>query len=182
MKRANTPAVIAQIAQRAGQTGVIRVTAANEPLAEFDVPRLRIVNADVRLPPEPALSAVRHQPPPHQAALTLAARRAPDSHVPGYGESSGGHVLVNGIFAYTGSWPRIQANRAGVRRGRPPALRRNGLVNTNGMTMGVEEEYLLVDARTLRTAPRAAAVLARAARAPAPGGGLNATMGKGGGK
>jgi carboxylate-amine ligase len=45
-------------------------------------------------------------------------------------------------------------------------------VNTNGMTMGVEEEYLLVDARTLRTAPRAAAVLARAARAPAPGDGL----------
>jgi 23S rRNA (uracil1939-C5)-methyltransferase len=57
MKRANTPAVIAQIAQRAGQTGVIRVTAANEPLAEFEVPHLRIANADVRLPPEPFLQA-----------------------------------------------------------------------------------------------------------------------------
>jgi 23S rRNA (uracil1939-C5)-methyltransferase len=57
MKRAGTPAVIAQIAQRAAQVGLIRVTAANEPLAEFDVPRLRIGNADVRLPPEAFLQS-----------------------------------------------------------------------------------------------------------------------------
>src|SRR3954449_3494581 len=35
----------------------------------------------------------------------------------------------------------------------------------SGLTVGVEEEFLLVDAETRRTTPRAAAVLARAARA-----------------
>jgi carboxylate-amine ligase len=39
-------------------------------------------------------------------------------------------------------------------------------VDTNGLTVGVEEEFLLVDVATLRTAPLAAAVLARAAKAP----------------
>src|SRR3954464_13069781 len=34
----------------------------------------------------------------------------------------------------------------------------------SGLTVGVEEEFLLVDAETRRTTPRAAAVLARAAR------------------
>src|SRR6185437_5367001 len=55
MKRANTPAVTAQIAQRAAQIGLIRVTAGGEPIAEFEAPRLKIANADVRLPPEPFL-------------------------------------------------------------------------------------------------------------------------------
>jgi glutamate---cysteine ligase / carboxylate-amine ligase len=45
-------------------------------------------------------------------------------------------------------------------------------VNTNGMTVGVEEEFLLVDAGTLRTAPQAAAVLARAAKAGEPAAGM----------
>jgi 23S rRNA (uracil1939-C5)-methyltransferase len=57
MKRANTPAVTAQIAQRAAQTGLIRVTESSEPLAEFEAPRLKIANADVRLPPEPFLQS-----------------------------------------------------------------------------------------------------------------------------
>jgi len=38
----------------------------------------------------------------------------------------------------------------------------------NGLTVGVEEEFLLIDVATLRTAPHAAAVLARAAKAPEP--------------
>ncbi len=42
---------------------------------------------------------------------------------------------------------------------------RCGLGGIGGLTMGVEEEFLLVDARTRRTAPRAAAVLVRASRA-----------------
>lgn len=41
-------------------------------------------------------------------------------------------------------------------------------MDTNGLTVGVEEEFLLVDVATLRTAPQAAAVLARAAKAPEP--------------
>jgi carboxylate-amine ligase len=41
-------------------------------------------------------------------------------------------------------------------------------VDSNGVTVGVEEEFLLVDAATLRTAPHAAAVLARAAKGPEP--------------
>lgn len=57
MKRANTPAVTAQIAQRAAQIGLIRVTAGREPIAEFEAPRLKIANADVRLPPEPFLQS-----------------------------------------------------------------------------------------------------------------------------
>lgn len=57
MKRANTPAVTAQIAQRAAQIGLIRVTAGGEPIAEFEAPRLKIANADVRLPPEPFLQS-----------------------------------------------------------------------------------------------------------------------------
>ncbi|MCO5994037.1 carboxylate-amine ligase [Actinoallomurus rhizosphaericola] len=45
----------------------------------------------------------------------------------------------------------------------------------DGVTVGVEEEFLLVDAETRRTVPRAAAVLARVPKprvAPTPGGGL----------
>jgi glutamate---cysteine ligase / carboxylate-amine ligase len=42
------------------------------------------------------------------------------------------------------------------------------LVNTCALTVGVEEEFLLVDAATRLTAPRAATVLARTARMPAP--------------
>lgn len=57
MKRANTPAVTAQIAQRAAQIGLIRVTAGGEPIAEFEAPRLKIASADVRLPPEPFLQS-----------------------------------------------------------------------------------------------------------------------------
>lgn len=53
-----------------------------------------------------------------------------------------------------------------------PVLERRGLVETNGLTLGVEEEFLLVDAATLRTAPQAAAVLARAAKAPEPAEGM----------
>ena len=41
-------------------------------------------------------------------------------------------------------------------------------MDMNGLTVGVEEEFLLIDAVTLRTAPHAAAVLARAAKAPEP--------------
>ncbi|HVP83319.1 MAG TPA: hypothetical protein VMS78_01235 [Rhizomicrobium sp.] len=59
MKRANTPAIVAQIAQRAAHLGLIRVTAGAEPIAEFEAPRLRIANADVRLPAEPFLQATR---------------------------------------------------------------------------------------------------------------------------
>lgn len=39
-------------------------------------------------------------------------------------------------------------------------------MDINGLTVGVEEEFLLIDVATLRTAPQAAAVLARAAEAP----------------
>ena len=45
-------------------------------------------------------------------------------------------------------------------------------MDTNGLTVGVEEEFLLVDAATLRTTPRAAAVLARAAKTPVPAEGM----------
>ena len=53
-----------------------------------------------------------------------------------------------------------------------PVLGRRGLVDTDGRTFGVEEEFLLVDAATLRTEPKAAAVLARAATALEPADGV----------
>ncbi|HVZ69214.1 MAG TPA: hypothetical protein VG891_07100 [Rhizomicrobium sp.] len=59
MKRASAPAVVAQIAQHAAHLGLIRVTAGSEPIAQFEAPRLRIANADVRLPPEPFLQSAR---------------------------------------------------------------------------------------------------------------------------
>lgn len=59
MKRADAPATVTQIAQRAPQLGLIRVTAQADPIAEFEAPRLRIANADVRLPPEPFLQSTR---------------------------------------------------------------------------------------------------------------------------
>jgi 23S rRNA (uracil1939-C5)-methyltransferase len=56
-KRASTPAVTAQIAPRAAQTGLIRVTEGSEPLAEFEAPRLKIAGVDIRLPPESFLQS-----------------------------------------------------------------------------------------------------------------------------
>lgn len=57
LKRANTPAVISQIAQRAPQMGLLRVTAGRDPLAEFETPYLRVGPSNVRLPPDPFLQA-----------------------------------------------------------------------------------------------------------------------------
>ena len=59
LKRATAPAVVSQIAQRAPQMGIARVTAGRDPLAEFETPHLRIGPADVRLPPDPFLQATR---------------------------------------------------------------------------------------------------------------------------
>lgn len=59
MKRANAPAVVSQIAQRAQQMGIVRVTSGTEPLAEFEAPHLNVANADIRLPPECFLQATR---------------------------------------------------------------------------------------------------------------------------
>lgn len=45
-------------------------------------------------------------------------------------------------------------------------------MGADGLTVGVEEEFLLVDLATLRTVPQAAAVLARAAKEPEPAPGM----------
>lgn len=69
---------------------------------------------------------------------------------------------------------RRARNSRTLGRGVPPRAeagvgpREVRLVNTSALTVGVEEEFLLIDATTRLTAPGAAAVLARAAKTPVP--------------
>lgn len=76
MRRANAPAVVSQIAQRAQQMGIVRVTSGAEPLAEFETPHLRIANADIRLPPECFLQPTREAELALQALVLEAAGNA----------------------------------------------------------------------------------------------------------
>jgi len=75
-----------------------------------------------------------------------------------------GMYLTRGTFRRSAAGlHRIAAAGAAAARGRCV------LGDRSGLTLGVEEEFLLVDAETRRTAPRAAAVLARAVKtAPTP--------------
>src|SRR5881227_3785631 len=84
----------------------------------------------------------------------------------GYGAASVGMSRSEGICAGRDATP--DPGEHPIAAEPRPALGRRALMDTKGLTVGVEEEFLLIDAATLRTAPRAAEVLARAAKAPEP--------------
>ena len=97
--RKTTPALIAVLAQWAGQANVARITSGNDTLVELAQPTLRIGKADVRLPPLAFLQPTRQG----EAFLQSQVR----------GALSGAKSVVD-LFAGSGTFALVLAEKAKV--------------------------------------------------------------------